>query len=217
MTNIYPAPWKLRGNGYIFAFRFPRTLQGSRFFSSPFLGEAFSGFGAMMLVDYLESTAGPYRELLFVPGRFPFGDKKYYSITKIFVSTMESVENGRRNWGIPKELADFSITSEGPRRERIAVAVEGKTVIDITMKQGVVPVPVTSSLLPVTLAQKEEDTIYFTQFKGKGTVRPAQILSLTVNHEMFPAVDQFRPFMSLYTRDFSLEFPMAQTMSEEDM
>ena len=162
MTDIYPAPWKLRGNGYIFAFKFPKSLRGNRYFNSPLLGDSFSGFGAMMLVDYLESTAGPYRELLFSPGKFPFGEKKYYSITKIFVSTMESVENGRRNWGIPKELADFSITPEGPRRERISVTGQGTPVIDITMKHGVIPVPITTALMPVTLAQKEGDTIYFT-------------------------------------------------------
>lgn len=69
------------------------------------------GYGALMLVDYSESNCGPYRELLLIPGSFRVRDKTLASISRIFVSTTESLASGRRNWGIPKELADFSVVT----------------------------------------------------------------------------------------------------------
>jgi hypothetical protein len=76
MVTRYPAPWSLEGCGYILAYRFPRAMKGNPFFTSDIRGAGeFSGFGTVMLVDYRESTAGPYRELLFSPGRFRHNGK----------------------------------------------------------------------------------------------------------------------------------------------
>ncbi len=53
---------------------------------------------------------GPYDELIYVPGLFsrrsPSDQQQpveyFPAITRIYVSTDESVYNGRKNWGIPK-------------------------------------------------------------------------------------------------------------------
>ena len=108
-VKAYPAPWNLRGKGYIFLYKFKKDFVGQNGNVPSFLDGAFAGgFGSVMLVDYEESDAGPYGELLFIPGKFRFGGQKLDTISKIYVSTMESVVNGRANWGIPKEKADFS-------------------------------------------------------------------------------------------------------------
>nr|WP_254606064.1 hypothetical protein [Deinococcus sp. JMULE3] len=58
--------------------------------------------GALMLVRYAQSGVGPYDELLWVSlSGAP-------QVTRIVVSTQDSVEWGRRNWAIPKSRADFA-------------------------------------------------------------------------------------------------------------
>lgn len=56
------------------------------------------------------TLAGPYDELLYVPGYFNFKseagkDNFALSVTRIYVSAPASVKNGRANWGVPSELA----------------------------------------------------------------------------------------------------------------
>ncbi|NOS55010.1 MAG: hypothetical protein HOP37_01990, partial [Cyclobacteriaceae bacterium] len=111
--RIASAPWKLTGSGYILLYRFPKAFVAEHGFLVDFQKEKFvSGWGAVMLVDYKTSPVGPYRELLFIPGIFSFNKKKVFSISKIYVSTQNSVINGIENWGIPKELADFRWSKE---------------------------------------------------------------------------------------------------------
>jgi acetoacetate decarboxylase len=62
-----------------------------------------------MIVGYDTSGVGAYKELLFIPALFDFDKKKAFNISKIYVSTEESVYNGIENWGIPKQLANFNI------------------------------------------------------------------------------------------------------------
>jgi hypothetical protein len=212
----YPAPWNLKGNGYIFAYKFPKKRSSEQFFHADFLDDpAFSGFGTVMLVDYHESTAGPYRELLFVPGRFNYKGKKLYSITKIYVSTMESVVNGRENWGIPKELADFTITPAGWRKERIIVEKDGELIMDVTLRKFGLPYFVSTRLFPLPLVQKLNKKIYFTKFNGRGKGLLTFAKSITVNSKLFPDITRNRPLFIKRVENFKIEFPVS-TIIEED-
>lgn len=67
------------------------------------------GLGAWMLYRYASSPAGPYDELIYVAGSFQSKDSNTSGlrITNIYVSTQDSVWNGRRNWNIPKHVAKF--------------------------------------------------------------------------------------------------------------
>lgn len=58
------------------------------------------------------SGVGPYRELLFIPGAFHINGRYTFSIPKIYVSTETSVNSGIKNWGIPKEVADFTVEDQ---------------------------------------------------------------------------------------------------------
>ena len=123
----YPAPWMLHGKGYIFLYRFKKDFVERSGNIPEYLKDSFiGGFGSVMLVDYESSEAGPYGELLFIPGKFRFNGRKLDTISKIYVSTMESVVNGRANWGIPKEKADFSFEKSGDDEEKAIVSVGGK-------------------------------------------------------------------------------------------
>jgi hypothetical protein len=94
----HPAPWHLTGKGYILLYKLQRSFIENHGMVPPFLQGKFSGgFGCIMLVDYATSDAGPYEELLFIPGKFHHEGKKLNTISKIYVSTIDSVVNGRRN------------------------------------------------------------------------------------------------------------------------
>lgn len=67
------------------------------------------GLGGWILYRYASSPVGPYDELIYVAGNFQSKDSNTNGlrITNIYVSTENSVWNGRRNWNIPKHVAKF--------------------------------------------------------------------------------------------------------------
>ena len=105
---IAPAPWQLTGNAYIMVYKFSKEFVEEQGFLEDWQKDAFEGYlGTVMLVNYETSGVGPYFELLFIPGMFDFEGKNYFSISKIYVSSDDSVYNGIKNWGIPKEQAEY--------------------------------------------------------------------------------------------------------------
>lgn len=178
-------PWHLEGSGSIFLFRFEHR---------PAL---------VMLVDYHESPVGPYRELLFLAD---------FCIRKIYVSTEESAVNGRANWGIPKEVADFAVERRG-RTEHVHVTLGRRTVADLTVGIGHLPVPVTAALLPRawrTLVQPWEGRTYMTTLSGRGVVRPARLLKARIEPELFPDLTRGRLLAAVHASRFKLLFPEAR-------
>lgn len=211
MIAHYPAPWQLEGEGYIFLYRFPHRYRGASHFTAPGLdNQEFTGLGTMMLVDYHSSTAGPYQELLFAPGRFDFRGQKRHSITTIYVSTMESVVNGRENWGIPKELADFSFEKLGRGRKRVTVSKEGTVIFSAIVREYGPSFPVTTRLMPLPLVQLLNGRVFYTRFNGRGKGTMARLSDVTVNPAYFPAIADARPLAGVGVRQFTIEFPEAR-------
>ncbi|KAH8925766.1 hypothetical protein BT69DRAFT_1260053 [Atractiella rhizophila] len=67
------------------------------------------GPGGVLIIRYAESPVGPYDELMYIPGFFQTPErKKKLRITRIYVSTAASTFSGRKNWNIPKHVANFS-------------------------------------------------------------------------------------------------------------
>ena len=210
-VKAYPAPWNLRGKGYIFLYKFKKDFVAQSGNVPAFLEGAFvGGFGSMMLVDYEESNAGPYGELLFIPGKFRFGGKKLDTISKIYVSTMESVVNGRANWGIPKEKADFSFEETGSGTEKVTVTADGKIAAEFTLRSGKLSFPVSTKLLPFPLVQQYEGRHYFTDFFGKGKGHFSKVIDIKINPGLFPDVSVCRPIAVIRVEPFSITFPEAK-------
>ncbi|KAI0001047.1 hypothetical protein BJV77DRAFT_972290 [Russula vinacea] len=67
------------------------------------------GMTSVVIVRYEESPVGPYDELIMISDGFanPYEKGTSGRITNIYVSTRESVWNGRKNWNIQKHLARF--------------------------------------------------------------------------------------------------------------
>lgn len=212
MTN-YPAPWTLHGYGYILLYRFDKSFANEH--APDFLkGKAVKGFGSIMLVNYQQSNCGPYDELLIIPGKYNYKDDKLHTISKIYVSSQESVDNGKINWGIPKELAAFSFKTLSDKLEKITVTTTNKThsesIFEATFKTGFIPFPVNTSLLPFPLVQQLNNKEYKTTFKGKGTARFARIVDLKVNPKLFPDVSSIKPIGIIRVSPFEITFPQAK-------
>ncbi len=217
MVEKAPAPWNLTGNGYVILYWFKKEKLKNRCFLDDYLKESYlGGRGCVMLVDYKSSNVGPYKELLFIPGKIRFEGQNLYTISKIFVSTLDSVVNGRENWGIPKEHANFSWMSD-KNTEQIGVEREGHEFFSITMERikFLFPFPITTALLPFPLVQTLNQKVYYTNFHGRGIGSFARIKEVKVDRDFFPGIDDHKPLLVIKVDNFKLTFPKANIASYE--
>jgi hypothetical protein len=210
-----PAPWSLQGNGWIVLLRLPGSAAARRAFVPSILQRTLAApCSALMFVDYVEAPCGAYRELLFVPGamRFPDG-RRHASISRILVSTWESVVNGRANWGIPKDRADFTIACDGVI-DRLAVADAGREFARLEFEAARGPrLPLSTSWLPAswsTLAQLHEDKVYYYQPRARGSFRACRLLRWHFEPALFPDLAEATVLASLRIEHFAMEFPVAR-------
>ncbi len=212
MVMNAPAPWTLQGRGYISMLRMPQSLLDDASFAAESLRgrRQPSPYAYMMLVDYADSPVGPYHELLFIPGRYDFGQgRRHFSISRIFVSSLDSVVNGRRNWGIPKELAQFDMRYGEQGVDRVTVRRDGKPFAEFEFGAFKLPLPFTTALLPkalTTLGQHHEGSTYIYRPTASGWVYPARMRRAWVDAEVFPDLAQARPLLSVAVPRFSMTF-----------
>ncbi|WP_229777830.1 hypothetical protein [Deinococcus seoulensis] len=206
-------PWTLRGAGLVAVF-------GAR--------------GVLMLVRYVSSPVGPYDELLWAEVRgSPVGLRP--QVTRIVVSTEASVVWGRRNWGIPKELAAFGWSGsglgggpDGWRGEGGQVRVTGaggEMLAHLGFRVGGPRVPVWTGVVPGawrTLAQPdltpEPDAAgprrtLLTTVQARGQVQAARLSA--VQGAFHPALTGARPLLTLAAPEFRMVFPVPRVVRED--
>jgi hypothetical protein len=220
----FPAPWQLTGSGVIIFFPSDKKRVLESGMLSPEDAAAFrGGFGAIMLVRYEKADCGPYDELLYIPGIFEHHGRKYQRITKIFVSSKESVEWGRRNWAIPKELAAFD-WRQGEREWHIDVKQpeSGASIYSVSLSPRFFSFPVTTAILPWSLLQKQEpkytdgSPFYLeTRPSGHGSAKIAFIDRVEGSRAMpdYHSVSH-APRIALAISPFQMTFPVAKTVRD---
>jgi hypothetical protein len=208
-----PAPWTLRGDGYVVLFKTTPAMRGAeRFTPESLRGRETGGLGMMMFVDYAESPVGPYRELLWIPGKFRFGGRSRWSITRIYVSSWESVVNGNVNWGIPKDRASFAIEVAGAER-RVTVERDGRRLADLRLREKGPTLPITTGWMPewlLGLAQHRGDRTYYYLPRAKGKVRAGELLEARFDAELFPELEPSRIVGVIRVLDFEMMFPASR-------
>lgn len=208
MIDKKPAPWQLTGNAYIMLYKFPKEFVLKNGFLADFQRSRFLGYiGAVMLVDYHSSNVGPYQELLFIPGMFTFDWKKVFSISKIYVSTPDSVENGQNNWGIPKEIASFVWNKSLQGKTEILVSKEGKSFFSIEINERVFSIPFKSSIFPFTIVQRQDDDLLMTQPSFSGKMGVVSTKKIVVNSNYFPDISKINPLITFKLSNFEMNFP----------
>ena len=208
--TVIPAPWSLRGSGYMLFYKFSRAFVEQHGFIPPELKGCFDGFfGSVMLVNYESSPAGPYRELLFIPGRFRTPQGLKYSITSIYVDSEASTSSGRANWGIPKHTKTFRVEQDG-KTERIQVLNDaGTPFFDLTVRSGGWYFPVTTALIPFQLYQVWEGRSFLTKPSGYGWGQLARVSDIRVDPACFPDIELEKPLIAVKVSSFHMKFPQA--------
>lgn len=187
-------------------FSLKRISQKTDFFLSKSLKSNFAGgLGYVMLVNYTESPVGPYKELLFIPGKCKTPGGKRQTISKIYVDSEASLLSGRANWGIPKELAQFDWT-HNKNSSRVTVSENDEVFFDIEVSRNLIKFPITTSILPIRLFQELNNTTYQVNPTGLGI---GQLSKATINHinpEFFPNVRAAK-CLAVSVSPFWMKFP----------
>ncbi|KAG6902193.1 hypothetical protein C0995_003289 [Termitomyces sp. Mi166 len=123
MLSLFPTdslhrPWDLKCRTWTFLVSgLSSTSSFPAGFSDPNEAEVLASGGKFIgtpgMVMILSYTSTPVDdELIYLPGRWKYKDGMAgYRVTRIYVSSKESTENGRKNWNIPKHVANFNITT----------------------------------------------------------------------------------------------------------
>jgi len=219
---IAPPPWTLTGNGIILVAHFPEAFIRAQGFLAPYQQRVYRGWiGTVMLVDYATSPVGPYQELLFIPGLFRFGNITSFSISKIYVSSNDSVWNGRQNWGIPKELADFSFVTNSDGSQTISVRCDDQPVLSLRATPRGLRFPITTKIIPgfrvmqkrlmaTGFVSKPEGNLLLTRPSATGSARLTSLSDLRVNATFFPDLGQVKPLAVLSVENFRMTFPLPE-------
>lgn len=208
-----PPPWTLEGRGAILLLRLPPSiLDEPAYVPTRLRGRRRGQLAIAMFVDYASSPVGPYRELLYIPGRFDFPDGRHYSITRIYVSTMASVVNGRRNWGIPKDRCDFDFQYGDDGAATFSASYEGHRFARLSLAPRGPALPFTTALLPsslLRLSQFYRGQQFTYQPSASGRVRFSKVLDWSFDSALFPDLAQGEVVACVQTPRFRMGFPVS--------
>jgi hypothetical protein len=212
-NNYYAGPWKLKGEGIILGYNFKEVwVEENGFLKEELKGKFNGGLGYIMLVRYTQSPVGPYNEILFIPGKFnPSGR---HTITKIYVDSESSTQNGRYKWGIPKNTVPI-IWQKNINSDIIGVGSEEDPILHCKVSYGGIPFPVTTKFLPIKLHQELEGKTFLTSPKGHGWGKLAKIESMKVNSDYFPNISKLKPIICIKVNPFTMEFPLAEQHADQ--
>lgn len=215
-TNIAPAPWSLTGRAFVLIYHFSKAFCQKYGFLNAYQARSLKGFvGAVMLVDYTSSEIGPYQELLFMPGLCGINGRLTFSISKIYVSTYDSVWNGQNNWGIPKELADFSIVDNPDGSTTFDVAMHDRVFFHAKLQGGGFSFPVSSRVLPFfNITQQFANQRFRTRPRLSGRAEFSFVRNLVSRPEYFPPIHQLNPLAVLHLKDFKMKFPIPKIITK---
>lgn len=212
-----PAPWLLKGCGYILAIRLPKAFLDQQSFIAEDLKSSRRGqLAYVMFVDYQSSDVGPYHELLYIPGSLQFTTARHLSISRIYVSSWESVVNGHRNWGIPKDRCDFAVKYGKDDIDEVKVSLNGHVFAELKFRKKLFGIPFNSKLVPKklrTLAQHFKNQEFTYSPEAKGHIQPAALLESRFDSEYFPDISQGKVVACVKVQDFEMIFPVAGVVS----
>ncbi len=220
---MIPAPWNLTGRGLILFYQLPYLwLLEHGHIPKHLLGRFAGGWSAVMLVDYGSSNCGAYQELLFIPGMFRCRAGTYFGISKIYVSSQSSVENGIANWGIPKEHAEFEWIKTDLERVRVGGFAEftfSSQATGLPLQLGLIPQPWRTIMQPelegISLIPQKTGEVLLTTLAGNGTIHPAKLHSARADGAYFPNLEGIRPKLVVMAEPFNLIFPIPRQTALE--
>jgi hypothetical protein len=212
-----PAPWTLTGKGLIVLMRSKaEKLMADKRIPLDIRDSLKSSVSVLMYVDYTHSNAGPYKELLYVPGTAQFseklGNKRLLTISNIVVSSASSVKNGRINWGIPKNLCNFDVAQGPENLQEISLHQDDIPQFELAYRGKGFAFPIHTGLVPgfmKTLGQRWEGKEFMYSPSAKGKARFAKVHVMQNLGNAFPDLDLNEVLMALEITQFQMTFPVA--------
>ncbi|WIM94060.1 acetoacetate decarboxylase family protein [Actinoplanes oblitus] len=202
-----PEPWHLRGQMYLSVFLIPMRavpplpeVLGAAARPLSFGGRAAVGAA---WVDYQPGGVLHYRELLSAVLTHERGRPRV-SITDIWVDSVASRDGGRRLWGIPKELAEFTLEADEDLVDAQAAAPGGAPIGSalIRLKRRV------PGRFPLgfTVAQALGEQVRRTPVRGRAGLRTSNAAWRPDPDGPLAYLAGRRPVLNLAVTDFWLVF-----------
>ncbi|AEV86374.1 acetoacetate decarboxylase [Actinoplanes sp. SE50] len=202
-----PEPWHLRGQMYLSVFLIPLRdvpplpgVLGAAARPLSFGGRAAIGAA---WVDYQPGGVLHYRELLSAVLTHERGRPRV-SITDIWVDSVASRDGGRNLWGIPKDLAGFTLDADDDLIDATATAPDGAPIAAALIRL--------KSRLPgrfplgFTVAQALGGHVKRTPVRGRSGLRTSQAAWRPDPAGPLAYLAGHRPLLSLAITDFWLTF-----------
>ncbi len=167
-ADFPPAPWDLCGQGWLTVWTAPRSAISLH---SPGV-VPLSVFGRVLVVsafvDYRPPGVLSYHEVMaaVVVRR---GIRLGLSITDIWVDDTQSRSGARAMWGIPKELADFTLSAD-PLNATVRTDAPIASAEEKPVKAPGVPVRITTSVW-----QSLHGNAHRTELRTSARVRPTRL------------------------------------------
>lgn len=198
-----PAPWTLTGSGVILPYWLSKSWMAEHF------PERSGQLGIAMWVNYQSGPVGPYHEWLFIPGKAKNPRGSHYSISHIRVDSEQSMLGGKANWGIPKDMAEFS-WQQSDTDYRLAMTVgSGQLMLEGTHKGP--SIPIHSGLLPFSLYQYRNATHFWTRPKAKGWGKWMHVDTCQYLSPGMPDLSEQRLLGAFAIPNFEMTFAVADT------
>jgi acetoacetate decarboxylase len=209
-----PAPWTLRGDAHVLL---ARAVRRPRARLATGISASAGGLGLLGFIRYAESNVGAYDELLWLaPWGLSVDGGRFHTVTRIYVSSQASLENGRREWGIPKQLARFEVEHDGDT-QRVHVTSQAGPVARFAIATGRRSVAVDANVLPrpaLELAQVLDGRLFRVTPRVRGQLHHARFSQLS-GHAGFAELEGARGLAGLSLLDFTMVFPRAEVRALE--
>ncbi|WP_026374894.1 hypothetical protein [Aestuariibacter salexigens] len=202
--SYVPAPWSLTGSGVVVAFLLNKA------FKQQCYPDTHGRLAFMMFVDYHTSPVGPYREWLFIPGKVDNPRGRHFSIAQIYVDSLQSVVGGQKNWGIPKDEAEFEFRFNGPEWHLTCQKESAHLALDGDVKGP--SIPINSSFMPFSLYQQRDNQHYWSTPTATGRANWLRIKKLRFQGATFPDLSRQTCLGALAISRFNMVFPTPDTM-----
>jgi hypothetical protein len=216
------APWLVRGDAYVVFTSSPAEVNIADAGIPHELWGVYNGlFNVMLMANCRESPVGPYRELLYVPGRFRFSfDEERMSVTRSYVSTQASLLNRRANWNVPSDLAEIRNHSRDEHHDEFHITRPGaggpNAFAHFSFEMFGPELPVNGRVIPEAFrmfGQLRKDVTLLHSLAVTGTMRSARFTPHAFDPHAFPDMKRRQVVAAIKISDFLLDLPAATTMA----
>ena len=209
---IKPAPWKLEGSGFLVLLKRSALKKVD---GSPIEGRGW--FSYLMCLEYRNTPVGDYRELLLIPTLTPGTKGASFTISHIYVDSQDSLESGRSNWGIPKELADMPWTQT--RKTMALDTLDGDQSWHASVKSLGPSLPFNTRLLPfpIIFQHDHDGKTYRTRPSATGWSSLGKVETLDLDG--FADIQSYPKSAVVsvtFVSKFSMRFPEAEVFDSSE-